>query len=77
MKAIKMGVAIALASSITCAWVSAAMARDHSASEETIATRQRFFGAENVDPQNGKVRDDRVIFSWITNGLVSGPGCPS
>ena len=67
MKAIKVGIAIALASSVSCTWFSAAMARDSGASEETIAARQRFFGAENVDPKNGKVRDDRVIFSWITN----------
>ena len=67
MKAIKVGIAIALASSVSCTWFSAAMARDNTASEETIAARQRFFGVENVDPKNGKVRDDRVIFSWITN----------
>ena len=36
-------------------------------SEATIAARQRFFGAENVDPRTGEVRRDRVIFSWITN----------
>lgn len=36
-------------------------------SEETIAARQRFFGAENVDAKTGEVRRDRVIFSWITN----------
>jgi hypothetical protein len=35
--------------------------------EATIAARQRFFGAENVNPRNGDVRSDRVIFSWITN----------
>jgi hypothetical protein len=67
MKAVKVGLAAALAASFTCSWVSAAAARDHSASEVTVAARQRFFGAENVDPRNGKVRDDRVIFSWITN----------
>jgi hypothetical protein len=35
--------------------------------EATIAARQRFFGAENVDARTGEVRRDRVIFSWITN----------
>ena len=35
--------------------------------DATIAARQNFFGAENVDPQTGQVRTDRVIFSWITN----------
>ena len=31
--------------------------------------RQRFFGAENVDPRTGAVRRDRVILSWfgVTN----------
>jgi hypothetical protein len=32
-----------------------------------IAARQKFFGAENVNPKNGDVNKDRVIFSWITN----------
>jgi hypothetical protein len=35
--------------------------------DATIAARQNFFGAENVDPKTGRVRTDRVIFSWITN----------
>lgn len=30
-----------------------------------IALRQRYFGAENVDPSNGAVRADRVILSWV------------
>ncbi len=33
-------------------------------SAETIAARQKFFGIENVDPNTGQVRNDRVIFSW-------------
>jgi hypothetical protein len=40
---------------------------DAAASAATIAARQKFFGAENVDPRTGEVRRDRVIFSWITN----------
>lgn len=38
-------------------------------SAQTIAARQRFFGAENVDPVTGRVRADRVILSWfgVTN----------
>jgi hypothetical protein len=32
-----------------------------------IAARQKFFGEENVDARTGRVRDDKVIFSWITN----------
>jgi hypothetical protein len=37
--------------------------------QETIATRTRYFGADNVDPATGAVRRDRVILSWfgVTN----------
>jgi hypothetical protein len=47
----------------------AADSDDHGgrASAATIAARQRFFGAENVNANTGQVRSDRVIFSWITN----------
>lgn len=30
-----------------------------------VRTRQRFFGAANVDPGSGQVRADRVIVSWF------------
>jgi len=35
----------------------------------TLKARQRYFGAENVDPVSGAVRRDRVILSWfgVTN----------
>jgi hypothetical protein len=33
----------------------------------TIAARQKIFGLENVGPRSGRVREDKVIFSWITN----------
>jgi hypothetical protein len=36
-------------------------------SPATIAARQKIFGITNVDPKTGDVRDDKVIFSWITN----------
>lgn len=36
-------------------------------SEAMIAARQKIFGTEAVDAQNGKLRTDRVIFSWLTN----------
>ena len=36
-------------------------------SAATTAARQKVFGLDNVDPKTGEVRDDRVIFSWITN----------
>lgn len=32
-----------------------------------IKARQLFFGIENVDAKTGKVDQDKVIFSWITN----------
>jgi len=32
-----------------------------------IKARQLFFGVENVDAKTGKVDEDKVIFSWITN----------
>src|SRR5262245_21508916 len=41
------------------------------ASRDTITARARFFGAENVDQNNGQVRGDRVIFSWITNASLA------
>jgi len=40
-------------------------------SPETIAARERFFGAENVDAVSGEVRADRVIFSWVTNASLA------
>ena len=40
-------------------------------SEDTIAARERFFGAENVDERSGEVRADRVIFSWVTNASLA------
>ena len=43
----------------------------HGVSEDTIAARARFFGAENVDARNGEVRADRVIFSWVTNASLA------
>jgi hypothetical protein len=70
MKSKLMLLAAAVAASCICSWATAETAspanRGHS-SEATIAARQRFFGAENVDARSGAVRPDRVIFSWITN----------
>src|SRR5215472_15332306 len=40
-------------------------------SPDTIAARERFFGAENVDAVSGEVRADRVIFSWVTNASLA------
>jgi hypothetical protein len=36
-----------------------------------IAARQKIFGIENVNTRNGKVRDDRVVFSWLTNATFA------
>jgi hypothetical protein len=44
---------------------------DRDVGAATIAARQRFFGAENVDPRRGEVREDRVIFSWVTNASIA------
>lgn len=32
-----------------------------------VVARQKFFGVENVDPNTGAVKKDRVVFSWLTN----------
>jgi hypothetical protein len=40
---------------------------DSRASGATIAARQKIFGKENVNARTGRVRNDKVIFSWITN----------
>jgi hypothetical protein len=72
MKAGGVVLASLIAVSCACSWAQTAAARDRddndrNAGDATIAARQRFFGAENVDPRSGEVRRDRVIFSWITN----------
>jgi hypothetical protein len=36
-------------------------------SDALIAARQKIFGIENVDARSGAVREDRVVFSWLTN----------
>src|ERR1700723_2540331 len=36
-----------------------------------IAARQKIFGAANVNENNGKVREDRVVFSWLTNATFA------
>jgi hypothetical protein len=40
---------------------------EHQASRATVAARQKMFGKENVNARTGRVRNDKVIFSWITN----------
>jgi L-ascorbate metabolism protein UlaG (beta-lactamase superfamily) len=41
------------------------------ASAALIAARQKIFGLENVDGRNGTVREDRVVFSWLTNATFA------
>ncbi len=36
-----------------------------------LAARQKIFGPENVDPKTGDVRNDKVIFSWLTNSTFA------
>jgi hypothetical protein len=40
-------------------------------SAAVIAARQKVFGLDNVDPRNGAVREDRVVFSWLTNATFA------
>jgi len=57
-----------------CSWVSldSAQAGVHErANSATIVAREKFFGAENVDPSSGDVREDKVIFSWLTNASLA------
>ena len=42
-----------------------------SAPAAMIAARQRFFGPDNVDPENARVDKDKVIFSWLTNATFA------
>ena len=39
----------------------------HHVSRATVAARQKIFGKNNVDARTGRVRSEKVIFSWITN----------
>jgi hypothetical protein len=50
-------------------FVGQAVGKSHDAA--LIAARQKFFGLENVNDKTGKVRDDRVVFSWLTNATFA------
>jgi hypothetical protein len=54
----------ALLPAALCSLVLPAVAKD--GDPAMIAARQKFFGAENVD-EKGRVKNDKVIFSWATN----------
>ncbi|MGY8524461.1 hypothetical protein [Paracidovorax citrulli] len=43
----------------------AALRGDPAALAAMIKARQHFFGPENVDERTGRVREDKVIFSWF------------
>jgi hypothetical protein len=54
----------AAAAFVMTAFANPAPAKD--ADEALVKARQKFFGIENVD-EKGKVKKDKVIFSWATN----------
>jgi hypothetical protein len=58
--------AMAAAGLLSALLTAPVIANPHS-SAARIAARQKIFGLQNVDARSGAVRDDRVIFSWITN----------
>jgi L-ascorbate metabolism protein UlaG (beta-lactamase superfamily) len=62
MKRNRIGAAV-LAGALLAAASSAAA---HQADVAMIKARQKFFGVENVD-EHGRVKGDRVIFSWASN----------
>ncbi|MFL5311640.1 MAG: MBL fold metallo-hydrolase, partial [Myxococcales bacterium] len=59
--------AITLALCLTSIASARADDRDPRVSSAVVAARQKIFGTENVDAKTGRVRNDKVIFSWITN----------
>src|SRR3984885_3823778 len=65
-----LGFPIAAAGLLLCSLSEPVLAKSHS-SAATVAARQKIFGLDNVDPKSGEVRDDRVIFSWLTNATFA------
>jgi hypothetical protein len=61
---------IAGASLLSASLTEPAIAKTHS-SAAVAAARQKIFGPENVDAKSGAVRDDRVVFSWLTNATFA------
>jgi hypothetical protein len=62
--------AIAAASLLSASLTEPVIAKTHSSSA-LIAARQKIFGPENIDARSGAVREDRVIFSWLTNATFA------
>ncbi len=65
-----MVLAIAAAGLLSASLTEPVSALTHS-SAAVIAARQKIFGIENVDPRSGAVREDRVVFSWLTNATFA------
>jgi hypothetical protein len=61
--------AVVLAASLTATCATANVAKGSAAA--MIAARQKIFGLENVNPRNGRVREDKVVFSWLTNATFA------
>src|SRR5215475_14186087 len=58
------------ASLLSASLTGPAVAKTHT-SPAVIAARQKIFGLENVNARNGDVREDRVVFSWLTNATFA------
>ncbi|MGY4303906.1 L-ascorbate metabolism protein UlaG (beta-lactamase superfamily) [Bradyrhizobium sp. USDA 4369] len=41
------------------------------ADAKMVAARQKFFGVENVDPHSGRVAEDKVVLSWLSNSSLA------
>jgi len=59
--------AMAAAGLLSALLTAPAIAHNPHSNPARTAARQKIFGLQNVDARTGAVRDDRVIFSWITN----------
>src|SRR5215469_9790602 len=59
--------AMAAAGLLSALLTAPAIAHNPHSNAARTAARQKIFGLQNVDSRTGAVRDDRVIFSWITN----------
>jgi hypothetical protein len=62
--------AIVAAGLLSASLIEPVIAKTHT-SDAVIAARQKIFGFENVDPRSGAVREDRVVFSWLTNATFA------
>lgn len=65
-----LGFTIAAAGLLLSSLAEPGFAKSHG-SPAVTAARQKIFGLENVDPKSGQVREDRVIFSWLTNATFA------